>query len=129
MKTKINLSDGEWKLMAKLWEDSPRTITQLTAALKGETGWEKHTVITMLSRLEAKGAVTHDGATPKGYTPLISRRAAQRRETESFLDKVYSGRLGAMMSAMVDAHALTAQDVAELSAILERAREGEEETK
>ena len=54
-----NLTDAEWKLMHRLWETAPQTITQLTAALREETGWEKHTVITMLSRLEAKGAVRH----------------------------------------------------------------------
>lgn len=123
---KINLSDGEWKLMAQLWEDAPKTITQLTAALKDETGWEKHTVITMLSRLEAKGAVRHNGETPKGYSPILLRADAERRETESFLDKVYGGRLGLMMSAMVDARSLTAEDVAELSAILEKAKGGED---
>ena len=31
----INLSDSEWKLMNHLWEQSPRTITELTAAVKG----------------------------------------------------------------------------------------------
>ncbi len=123
---KINLSDGEWKLMNQLWEASPMTITQLTAALKEETRWEKHTVITMLSRLEAKGAVSHDGETPKGYSPLLLRADAEKRETESFLDKVYGGRLGLMMSAMVDARSLTAEDVAELSAILEKAKGGED---
>lgn len=122
---KINLSDGEWKLMNQLWEAAPMTITQLTAALKEETGWEKHTVITMLSRLESKGAVRHNGETPKGYSPLLLRADAEKRETESFLDKVYGGRLGLMMSAMVDARSLTAEDVAELSAILEKAKGGE----
>ena len=56
---KINLSDSEWKLMKPLWEKQPRTIMELTAALRSETGWTKNTVITMLSRLEAKGAVRH----------------------------------------------------------------------
>ena len=55
----VSLSDGEWKLMNRLWEHAPRTITELTAALREETGWSKNTIITMLSRLEAKGAVTH----------------------------------------------------------------------
>ena len=54
---KVHLSDGEWKLMNKLWDASPRTITELTAALRGDTGWSKNTVITMLSRLDAKQAV------------------------------------------------------------------------
>ena len=55
-----NLTDAEWKLMHRLWEQSPQTITQLTTTLREETGWEKHTVITMLTRLEAKGAVRHE---------------------------------------------------------------------
>lgn len=51
---KIDLSNSEWKLMNRLWQTSPMTITELTAALKEETGWSKNTVITMLSRLEGK---------------------------------------------------------------------------
>ncbi len=121
---KVNLSDGEWKLMNRLWEHAPMTITQLTAALQPETGWGKHTVITMLARLEDKGAVRHDGRTPKGYSPLLRRQDAARQETESFLGKVYGGRLGLMMSAMVDSKALTRQDIDELTAILESAKEG-----
>lgn len=56
----VNLSDSEWKLMNRLWEQSPRTIMELTASLKEDTGWSKNTVITMLARLEAKGAVRHE---------------------------------------------------------------------
>lgn len=120
---KVNLSDGEWKLMNKLWEGSPLTITQLTAALQPETGWEKHTIITMLSRLETKGAVIHDGGRPaKRYSPALRREDAAQIETRSFLDKVYGGRLGLMMSAMVDSRALTQEDIDELTAILESAK-------
>ena len=121
---KVNLSDGEWKLMNKLWQGAPLTITQLTAALHSETGWGKHTVITMLSRLEGKGAVEHDGGIPKHYSPKLNQEDAARSETRSFLDKVYGGRLGLMMSAMMDSQALTQQDIDELTAILESAKEG-----
>ena len=48
----VNLSDSEWKLMNRLWEQSPRTIMDLTASLKEDTGWSKNTVITMLARLD-----------------------------------------------------------------------------
>ena len=119
---KLSLSDSEWKLMNRLWDDYPMTITQLTAALKEETGWSKHTIITMLSRLEDKGAVRHEeGTRAKQFFPAVDRRDAARAETESFLSKVYGGSLGLMMSAMVDSRRLTPEDVAELSAILEKA--------
>ena len=122
---KINLSDSEWKLMNCLWDCSSRTITELTAALRPDTGWSKNTVITMLSRLEAKGAVRHqEGERAKRYFPVMDRRDAAQAETENFLGKVYGGSLGLMMSAMVESRRLTEDDIAELSAILERA-EGE----
>ncbi len=40
---KINLSDGEWKLMEALWQNPPKTITQLTKELYEKTQWSKHT--------------------------------------------------------------------------------------
>ncbi|MCI6055682.1 BlaI/MecI/CopY family transcriptional regulator [Dysosmobacter sp.] len=118
----VNLSDSEWKLMNRLWQSAPRTITELTAAVKDETGWSKNTVITMLGRLEAKGAVRHqEGGRARQYFPAVDRGAAARAETESFLSKVYGGSLGLMVSNLVETRALTAADIAELAAILERA--------
>ena len=119
---KINLSDSEWRLMNRLWDRSPMTITELTAALREDTGWTKNTIITMLSRLEAKGAVRYEeGGRAKQYFPTIDREDAARAETESFLSKVYGGSLGLMVSNLVESHALTEADIAELSAILEKA--------
>ena len=119
---KIDLSNSEWKLMNRLWQNAPMTITELTAALREDTGWSKNTVITMLSRLEAKGAVSHqEGGRAKRYFPAIGREDAAQAETESFLGKVYGGSLGLMMSAMVESRALTEEDIAELAAILKRA--------
>ena len=119
---KVNLSDAEWKLMNLLWEQSPRTIMELTVAAREDTGWSKNTVITMLSRLEAKGSVRHEeGGRAKRYFPVISQAETAREETKNFLDKVYGGSLGLMMSAMVDSRALSEADIAELSAILDKA--------
>lgn len=119
---KVNLSSSEWKLMKPLWEQPPRTIMELTAALRTETGWTKNTVITMLSRLEAKGAVgCRQGEPARRYYPLLEQKDAARTETKSFLDRVYGGRVGLMMSAMVESRGLSEDDIAELSAILEKA--------
>ena len=120
----VSLSNMEWKLMNRLWDSAPMTLMQLTRALASDTGWTKHTVITMLTRLEGKGAVGWEqvGRT-RHYSPLVSREEARREETAGFLDRVYGGRLGLMMSALVDDHALTKEDIDELKAILRRAGE------
>ena len=120
----VNLSDSEWKLMNRLWEQSPRTIMELTASLKEDTGWSKNTVITMLARLEAKGAVWHEeGGRAKRYFPAVAREDAALAETESFLSKVYGGSLGLMVSTLVGTEALTQDDVEELEELLRKAKE------
>jgi BlaI family penicillinase repressor len=121
---KIKLSDGEWKLMNQLWERFPGTIMELTARMKEDTGWSKNTIITILSRLESKGAVRHevDGRT-KRYYPAVPRQEAAKTETESFLKKVYGSSLGLMVNAMLQSNSLTQEDIAELSDILKRAEE------
>ncbi len=119
---RIDLSDGEWKLMDRLWDHAPMTIMELTAAMKPVTGWSKNTVITMLDRLAAKGAVTYETeGRARQYRPLVPREEAALKETENFLDKVFGGSLGLMMSAMVERNALSREDIAQLSAILDKA--------
>lgn len=119
----VNLSDGEWKIMNRLWEKDAATITELTAALQGETGWDKHIVITMLNRMIKKGAVAYRmNGRAKQFYPLISRNEVSIRETKGFLDKVYRGSIGMMVNAMVEDKALTKQDIEQLYEILEQAQ-------
>ena len=121
---KTELSNGEWILMKALWE-SPMTITQLTKAMKDGTGWTKHTIISMLTRLEVKGAIRHESnGKAKVFFPVLQHEDAVQQETGHFLDKVFDGRLGVMLSTMVDSRQLTQADLDELSAILEKAKGG-----
>lgn len=124
MKT-ISLSDGEWKIMELLWTQPPHTIMQLVAALHRQTGWAKATVITMLGRLEAKGAVRHEqNGRTKAFYPAIGREEVAARETESFLEKVYAGSVGLMVNAMVERGTLSKAEIDDLYEILKRAEEG-----
>jgi len=121
---RISLSDGEWNIMNVLWEAAPKTITQLTAALKESTGWSKHTIITMLGRMKAKGAVRYEeGIRAKQYYPAVERTETVLGETESFLDKVYSGSLGLMVNTMIEKNSLSKEKIDELYAILKKAEE------
>lgn len=118
----ITLSDGEWKIMNLLWEEQPQTIMELTGKLQEETGWDKHTVITMLNRMEKKGAVSYEKRErAKQFCPLISRSEASLQETRGFLKKVYHGSIGMMVNAMAADQSLSKQDIQELYEILERA--------
>ena len=122
---KIGLSETEWKLMDELWEEPPKTITQLTRALEEDTGWGKNVIITMLKRLEAKGAVRHEeGERAKQCYPAVSREDTALEETRGFLNRVYSGSLGLMVDAMVNSRSLSDREIEELKEILKKAEEG-----
>lgn len=121
---KVKLSEAEWKIMTILWEKEPMTIMQLTAALKGETGWTKNTVITLLKRMEKKEAVAYEqGKNAKNYYSLIKREDVCVEETRSFLKRIYRGSLGMMVNSLIEQDAVSKEDIAELYDILKKAEE------
>ena len=119
------LTGGEWSVLACLWEESPQTVMQLVAKLKERAGWAKSTTITTLRRMEEKELV-HCEIVGKGksYTPAVEQEKAVISETRSFLDRVYQGSVGLMMSAMARRQELSAVEVAQLRAILDQIDEG-----
>ena len=96
---KTVLSDGEWRIMNLLWERAPLRVPELTELLREETGWSRATVNMMLAR---------------------------QRETARFLDRLYGGSLGLMVSSLAGQKGLSREEIRELYAILEKAeKEGD----
>ena len=118
----FSLTNSEWYVLDCLWGQEPRTSMELVAQLGEKVGWAKSTTITTLRRMEDKGLVSVEvrGRT-KYYTPAVERQKAVRGETRSFLDKVYQGSVGLMVSAMAQEHALSEEDIRQLYAILKEA--------
>ena len=122
----VKLNASEWNVLNCLWENHPRTVMQLVADLEESVGWAKSTTITTLRRMEEKGLVAVEQAgRGKSYTPAVEREQAVTAETHSFLDRVYQGSVGLMMSAMAKRQELSADEVAELRAILDQIDGGE----
>ena len=117
----VKLTGSEWHVLACLWEHSPQTVMQLVAELGDRVGWAKSTTITTLRRMEEKGLVRCEViGKGKSYTPAVEREQAVIFETRSFLERVYRGSVGLMMSAMAKRQELSAVEVAELRAILDQ---------
>ena len=124
----VKLTSSEWSVLTCLWEDSPRTVMQLVAALGEQVGWAKSTTITTLRRMEEKGLLrVEPGARGKLYAPAVEREQAVIAETRSFLDRVYRGSVGLMMSAMARHQELSSEEIAQLREILREAEEGKDQ--
>ena len=116
----ISLTQAEWSVMECLWEESPLTGREVTQRMEQRCGWSRSTTLTLLGRLEHKGALESVPAEkgPKVCSPLLKREDAALGETKDFLNRVYHGSLSLMVSALTQKQALSREELDELYALL-----------
>ena len=121
----IDLTSAEWNVMECLWEKSPRTGREAAEWLKERVGWSRSTVLTLLRRLEEKGAVAGDEKDgKKSFRALLRREDAALREAEDLLDRAYRGSLSLMVSALTKKQTLSQGEIDELYDVLRKMEEG-----
>ena len=123
MEDKCIVTESEWKIMELLWQNESLTMPRITQALLEETGWSKHTVISLLKRMCQKGsAEIIDGTSPMAYRALITRAEAIRQETRSVLKKAFGGRSALLISELVNQNDLSDDEIDDLVRLLESHR-------
>ena len=117
---RISLTQAEWSVMECLWEAGPLTGREVVQSMEKSCGWSRSTTLTLLSRLEAKGALESVPAEkgPQVFSPLLRREDAALGETKDFLERVYQGSLSLMVSALTKKQALSQKELDELYALL-----------
>lgn len=113
----IQLTEAEWKIMEVLWDHHPRSMAEITKILEPSTEWTRHTVITLLKRMQDKGSVSVDeSGTVKMYSPRVTREQASTEQTKKFLSRVFSGKASLLIHNLVDSGELQME---EMQALLE----------
>lgn len=116
------LSGAEWHILESLWEGSPKIGSQIVADMSEKKGWSRSTTLTMLRRMTEKKLIAcDDGGRIKTYMPLVCREEAVKKETESFLNRVYNGSVSMLLNGFVERQKLTAKEIEELRKILDDA--------
>lgn len=116
------LSEAEWHVLESLWEDSPKVGSQIVADMEVRKGWSRSTTLTMLRRMTDKGLIAcDDSGKMKTYTSLVHREEAVKKETESFLNRVYHGSVGMLLNNFVEKKGLSVEEIAKLREILDQA--------
>lgn len=115
-----NLSEREWTVLTALWDSGGAALGDLTEALRLETGWSRNTVLTYLTRMEAKGLVTIDKeVNPHIYRAALDRAACQTLERRSFLQRVYRGSAGDLVAAFLKEESISPQEREQLRKLLD----------
>ena len=121
---KNKLTNREWEVYECLWEEAPLTLAQLRKRYVQRTGLAVSTAETTVLRMEKKGLLrVEQGERAKLFYPLFAREQAVRRETRSFLNRVYGGSPLSLMSAMVDAGEFSDKEIDQLYAMLRKEKE------
>lgn len=116
------LSEAEWNVMESLWEYAPKVGSQIVADMMERIGWSRSTTLTMLRRMTEKSLIAcEDNGQMRTYFPLIEREEAVKRETESFLNRVYNGSVSMLLSGFVKKQQLSREEIGELKRILDEA--------
>ena len=106
------LSDREWAVLTALWASGGAALGSLTQTLRPKTGWSRNTVLTYLTRMEAKGLVAIDKTvSPHRYQAALDR--------QSFLRRVYQGSAGDLVSAFLKEEPISPQEREELRRLLD----------
>lgn len=113
------ISQAELEVMKVLWQQSPRTANEVVEVLADASEWHEKTVKTLLNRLVAKGAVSFekDGRAYL-YSPVVQQADYTQRESMSFIQRVFSGRLAPLVAGFAEQKQLNAEDVAELKLLI-----------
>ena len=122
------LSAAEEQVLLAVWE-TPAPVTRRAVArqLAGR-GWASVTVLTFLTRLEAKGWLTAaKEANHNVYTPTVTRRAYGVAVMRHRLDTLFGGDLAAAVRALVSECGATPGQLTQAAAVIEAKRAEAEE--
>ncbi|MBC7961219.1 MAG: BlaI/MecI/CopY family transcriptional regulator [Vallitaleaceae bacterium] len=118
-----SVSEAEWVVMKVIWEANPITAKQIIQKLEGEKDWKEKTIKTMLSRLVSKEALSFEkDGREFNYYPLITEKECMEAENDSFIKKVYNGKLNIMLANFLQQEDLSEEEIEELRKILDSKR-------
>ena len=86
-------------------------------------GWTKHTVLALLKRMMEKGTVrAEENGRTKLFYPTVPKETVAREQTDTLMRRLFGGKALLMLSNVVERGGMTAKELDELSAMVDRAR-------
>lgn len=103
-----------------IWAHEPLPSRELVELCQRELNWKKPTTYTVLRKLCDRGIFRNaDGQ----VTSLVSREEFYALQSEKFVEDTFDGSLPAFLAAFTRRKSLTAQEAAQIIAMIEDHRE------
>ncbi len=118
------LSRRERQIMDVLYAKGSATAADVQAALPDPPSYSA--VRALLRILEEKGHARHEEQGPRYvYLPRVSRERARRSALKRLVSTFFEGSTAQAAAALIDSNTLSRDDLARLSALIEKARKDE----
>jgi predicted transcriptional regulator len=113
------LGDGEYQVMEVLWREAPLTAAEVADRVPVERRWSIRTVKTMLSRLLAKGVLSHEEDGRRYlYRPAVRRDDYVSEMSGRLIDGMFGGRITPLVAHLAERDRLSDRDIEEIEALL-----------
>ena len=115
----MDITQTELEVMQVIWQMSPLTADEIVCRLNESKKWHEKTVKTLLNRLTKKGVLKFNRIGRQyEYYPTISQRSYQEKETQSFITRIFQGRIPPLVAGFVRQEKLSNEDIAELKKLI-----------
>ena len=118
-----DLSEAEWKVMKAVWALRKASVRDVHERLGARERWAYNTVRTLLERLCAKGYLRAEKSSNLYiYQPTKTRRSVSAQALWSFVEKVFDGAVGPLVTQLIEDRKLSGDELAALHALLDAER-------
>lgn len=112
--------ESEYRLCLILWEHEPVKSSELVQLCREQLGWKPTTTYTVIKRLSERGVLKNENTI---VTSLVSKDQVQAAEIDELVEKTFGGSLPAFVAAFTKHRKLSAKEVDEVQAMIDRFRE------
>ena len=121
MKEKYEITDAELEIMKVLWDNKECNLSEIIEKLSINEEKNKNTIKTLIHRLTQKGAIESKKINSKEviYIPKVSEKKYIKKESNSFLDKVFNGNINKLLLNFVEDKKVSKEELQKLIDIME----------
>ena len=115
----MRITTAESHVLEALWKGPPLTVDEIIAEVAEPQRWGSATVKTLINRLQKKKAVSSERIDGRiRYRALVDRADYLQAESQDLLDRLFDGRLTALVAHFAESRKLSPEELERLKMLI-----------
>jgi len=118
-----NLTEGELKIMRRVWELGEATVSDVVAAMPSDKRPAYNTVLTIMRILEQKGYLRHvkEGRAHL-YRPVVSRTQARQKAVRHMVASLFDNSPEQLLLSILENEKLSPEEIVRLKRMIDSSK-------